>query len=125
MLPFTSKRRYRRAFAQGDAINMNEIMTASPNATGIESSPMSFDIPDNNIQVKLSWQPETINTDETTRFTFEFLDSSTGEHLKDVSYSVHMMLDGKSMVMVMKIPQRMELAPLSKSLIQWARCPLS
>lgn len=83
---------------QGDEMNMNETMTASPNATGIESSPMNFDIPNSNVQVRLSWQPETINIDEATRFTFEFLDAKTGEHLEDVSYSAHMMLDGKSIV---------------------------
>lgn len=62
-----------------------------------EESPAVYDIPESNIQVKVSWQPEIINTDEPTRFTFEFLNSTTGEHLQDVSYAVHMALDGKSM----------------------------
>lgn len=60
-------------------------------------SPFIYNIPDSNVQVKVPWQPEIINTDEPTTFTFEFLDSNTGEHLQDVSYAVHMMLDGKSM----------------------------
>lgn len=88
------------AFAQqGDEMNMNETMTiASSNVTGVESSPINFNIPNGNVQVRLSWQPETINTDGATKFTFEFLDTKTGEHLKDVSYSVHTMLDRKSVV---------------------------
>ena len=60
-------------------------------------SPVIYDIPDSNIQVEVSWQPKIINTDEPTTFTFEFLNSTTGEHLQDVSYAVHMGLDGKSL----------------------------
>lgn len=60
-------------------------------------SPVIYDVSDSNVQIKVSWQPEIINTDEPATFTFEFLDASTGEHLQDVSYAAHMMLDGKSM----------------------------
>ena len=59
---------------------------------------MTFDIAGSDVKVKLSHQPEIIDNDELTTFTFEFLSSTIGQHLKDVSYSVHIMLDGKSIV---------------------------
>lgn len=75
-----------------DQMEMGDNTTATTNA----SSPMTYNLTDSNVQVKLSWQPESINTDEPTKFTYEFLNVSTGEHLSDVSYAVHMALDGES-----------------------------
>lgn len=34
---------------------------------------------------------------ETTTFTFEFIDTATQQRLQNVSYAVHMLLDGRSM----------------------------
>lgn len=59
-------------------------------------SPVIYNVSDSNVQIRVSWQPEIINTDEPTTFTFEFLDSGTGERLQGVSYATHMTLDGKS-----------------------------
>lgn len=76
---------------------MDENVTASTNATG-SGLPMTFDIENSNVRVNLSWQPESINIDGPTTFTFEFLDSNTEERLSDVSYSVHLMVDDKTVI---------------------------
>ena len=86
------------AFGQQDhQMNMDENVTASTNATGT-GLPMTYDIEDSSVRVNLSWEPESINIDEPTTFTFEFLDSNTGERLSDVSYSVHLMVDDKTVI---------------------------
>jgi len=82
---------------QGYQMNMDENVTASTNATST-GLPMTYDIEDSNVRVNLSWQPESIDIDGPTTFTFEFLDSNTGERLSDVSYSVHLMVDDKTVI---------------------------
>lgn len=53
---------------------------------------------DGKINVKLSWDPQTINIDDQpTTFTIEFLDADTEQRLNDVTYSVHMTIDGKDL----------------------------
>ena len=90
-MPFPNIPSFSAAFAQRD----HSMETSNDEAAA--ESPAIYDIADSNVQVKTSWQPEIINTDEPTTFTLEFLDSTTGDHLQDVSYAVHMRLDGKSM----------------------------
>ena len=88
---FMTTMSFSAAFAQED----HSMETSNDEAAA--ESPVIYDIPDSNVQVKVSWQPEIINTDESTTFTFEFLNSTTSERLQDVSYAVHMGLDGKSL----------------------------
>ncbi len=61
-------------------------------------SPVMMTTDDGSINVMLSWVPETINIDDQpTTFTIEFLDADTEQRLNDVTYSVHMMFDGKDL----------------------------
>lgn len=61
------------------------------------TSPVIQDLANGTAQLKLSWQPEAINLDGPTTFTFEFVNASTGEPLQNVTYSVHLSLNGTSM----------------------------
>ena len=49
---------------------------------------------DKTINVKLLWIPQKILPRIPITFTIEFLDSKTGEHLKDVEYSLHLFMNG-------------------------------
>lgn len=78
---------------------MDDQMEMNGNATTTNStsasSPVTYNLTDSGVQLRLSWKPQAINTEKPTMFSFEFLDSDTGEHLSNVSYAVHMSLDGK------------------------------
>jgi hypothetical protein len=82
--------------AQGDHMQKGDSMNVTTTRNN-QTSPLVYEILDSGVQVNLSWQPEAISTNETTVFTFEFIDSETQQHLQNVSYSVHMSLDGRSM----------------------------
>ena len=87
-----------QASAQGDQMGVGDsldvqVTQASNNAT----SPAIYEIPNSRVQVKMTWQPDSINTNETSKFAFEFIDTDTEQRLQDVTFSVHMTLDGKSM----------------------------
>jgi len=87
--------------AQSDQMNMSDSMS-SMNMTGgsaisATSPPAIYTLPNSSIQVKMTWEPESINTNDTTKFTFEFIDTDTEQRVQNVSFSVHMSLDGKSM----------------------------
>jgi len=89
------------SFAQSDNMSMSGSMS-SMNMTGDSAvnatrSPVIYTLPNSGIQIKMSWLPESINTNDTTKFTFEFIDRDTEQHLQNVSFSVHMSLDGTSM----------------------------
>lgn len=85
-----------QASAQGDHMQMGDSMSVTTTRNN-QTSPVVYEIPDSGVQVKLSWQPEAISTNETTTFTFEFIDTDTQQRLQNVSYAVHMSLDGRSM----------------------------
>lgn len=85
-----------QAFGQGDHMQMGDSMNVTTTDNN-QTSPVIYEIPDTTVQIKLSWQPEAINTNDTTTFTFEFIDSDTEQRLQNVSYSVHMSLNGRSM----------------------------
>jgi len=85
-----------QVFAQGDHMQMGDSMNVTTERNN-QTSPVIYDIPNSGVRVKMSWQPEAINTNETTQFIFEFLDTDFERRLQNVSYAVHMSLDGKSM----------------------------
>jgi hypothetical protein len=85
-----------QVFAQGDHMQMGDSMNVTT-TRGNQTSPVVYEIPDGGVQVKLSWEPEAISTNETATFTFEFIDIDTQQRLQNVSYAVHMSLDGRSM----------------------------
>jgi hypothetical protein len=61
-------------------------------------SPVIMTTDDGKINVMLSWVPETISVDkQPTTFTIEFLDADTEQRLNNVTYSVHMTIDGKDL----------------------------
>jgi hypothetical protein len=61
-------------------------------------SPVAITTDDGNINIMLSWVPDTISVHEQpTTFTIEFLDADTEQPLNDVTYSVHMTIDGKDL----------------------------
>jgi hypothetical protein len=61
-------------------------------------SPVIMTTDDGKINVMLSWDPQTINIDDQpTTFTIEFLDADTEQRLNNVTYSVHMTVDGKDL----------------------------
>jgi len=85
------------ASAQNDHMQMDDSTDIATNSSDAASSPPAiYEIPNSGIQVKLSWEPQAINTNETTGFTFEFIDADTEQHLQNVSFSVHMSLEGES-----------------------------
>jgi hypothetical protein len=84
------------ASAQGGHMQMGDSMNVTT-TRGNQSSPAIYEIPDSGVQVKLSWQPEAISINETTTFTFEFIDTATQQRLQSVSYAVHILLDGRGM----------------------------
>ena len=70
------------------------------NQTGqaVMESPVAMATDDGKINVKLSWIPETISIDDQpTTFTMEFLDANTEQRMNNVTYSVHMTIDGKDL----------------------------
>ena len=81
-----------QSYAQSDQMIMTGV--SSTNAT---SSPAIYQLANSSIQIVMTWQPEAINTNDTTKFTFEFIDTDTEQLVQNVSFSVHMSLDGKSM----------------------------
>lgn len=87
-----------QSFAQmdmgGSASSTNTTEGSAINAT---SSPAVYQLANSSIQIVMTWQPEAINTNDTTKFTFEFIDTDTEQHVQNVSFSVHMSLNGKSM----------------------------
>lgn len=99
----------------GDSMNMPESSTNS-------TSPAIYEIPNSGVQVKLSWQPEAINTNETAQLTFEFIDTETGQHLQNVSYSVHMSLDGKSMGHAHEGKAPEGIGTIEQEFDSWVRC---
>ena len=84
------------ASAQGGHMQMGDSMNVTTTRNN-QSSPAIYEIPDSGVQVKLSWQPEAISINETTTFTFEFIDTATQQRLQNVSYAVHILLDGRGM----------------------------
>jgi hypothetical protein len=79
------------AFAQMDEMEMSS-------AEATVQSPIAMTTEDGTITVGLSWEPETINIeDQPTTFTIEFLDAETEERLQDVTYSIHMTIDGRDL----------------------------
>lgn len=60
------------------------------------SPPIVMTTEDGRVDVKLSWEPEVLDIDQPAQFTVVFLDHETGDRLKDVTYAVHMSLDGRS-----------------------------
>ena len=81
-----------QSFAQDDQMSMT-----GGSAINATSSPAIYQLANSSIQIVMTWQPEAINTNDTTKFTFEFVDTDTEQHVQNVSFSVHMSLDGKSM----------------------------
>lgn len=81
-----------QSFAQDEQMSMS-----GGSAINATSSPAIYQLANSSIQIEMTWQPEPINTNDTTKFTFEFTDTETGQHVQNVSFSVHMSLDGKSM----------------------------
>lgn len=72
------------AFAQEmDDMKMNQtIMTTE--------SPVIMTTDDGKINVKLSWEPETVDIgDQPTIFTLEFLDADTEQRISDVTIPSH------------------------------------
>jgi len=87
-------------FAQ--EMNMNE-SAGSINMTGGQAinateSPAIYTLPNSKMQIKMTWQPEAINTNDSTKFTFEFIDTDTEQLVQNISFTAHMSLAGKSMV---------------------------
>ncbi|AIF83138.1 hypothetical protein NTE_01065 [Candidatus Nitrososphaera evergladensis SR1] len=76
-------------------MKMMNMATSADGTRPLPKSPFVYSDTSSGILVKVSWKPDSVNTKAPTKFTFEFLNSTTGDHLRDVSYSVHMLLDGK------------------------------
>lgn len=78
-------------------MNMTSMTTNEQISNLSSKSPFLLNDTASNMQVKVSWKPNSINTMVPVKFTFEFLNLTTGEHLSDVTYSLHVLLDGKGL----------------------------
>jgi|SRR5581483_6929225 len=82
-----------------DSMNMN-MMNMTTNEETLDTPtqpPFLFNDTTSDMQVKVSWEPISINTKVPTKFTFEFFNSNTGDRLSDITYSLHLLLDGKGL----------------------------
>ena len=70
-------------------MNMNQTSSA------LVQSPATMTTETGNIQVKLSWaEPINATDPKSTQFIVEFLNASTSQRLSNVTYSVHILLNG-------------------------------